>query len=154
MINNIKVYCLQLRLINPNYYILYSKERNESGYYNGSERFHFYRIDQKENIAYRTSSSVYKDGQFIMYQTLGISLVHKSRHTINQRYREKGHVDKKNSDEFIPKHQKITGNRDKNHYDFFVPETILSPRRRRELRILICFNSRSLGFQSCWIEVR
>ncbi|RWR97770.1 hypothetical protein CKAN_02722500 [Cinnamomum micranthum f. kanehirae] len=32
-------------------------------------------------------------------------------------------------------------NRDENHYDLLVPENILSPRRRRELRILICFNS-------------
>ena len=30
---------------------------------------------------------------------------------------------------------------DKNYYDLFVPENILSTRRRRELRTLICFNS-------------
>ena len=34
-------------------------------------------------------------------------------------------------------------NRNKNHYDLFVPETILSTKRRRELRILICFNSQT-----------
>nr|YP_010035740.1 hypothetical protein RF1 [Pseudostreblus indicus]QQQ88334.1 hypothetical protein RF1 [Pseudostreblus indicus] len=87
--------------------------------------------------------SIKNEGQFIMYRTIGISLVHKSKHTINQRYREKGYVDMKNSDEFIPKHQKMTENRDKNHYDLFVPESILSPRHRKELRILICFNSRN-----------
>ena len=35
----------------------------------------------------------------------------------------------------------MNGNRDKNYYDLLVPQNILSPRRRRELRILICFNS-------------
>lgn len=36
----------------------------------------------------------------------------------------------------------MTENKDKNHYDLFVPENILSPNHRRELRILISFNSR------------
>ena len=31
--------------------------------------------------------AIKNDGKFIMYQTLGISLVHKSKHQINQRYR-------------------------------------------------------------------
>jgi len=35
--------------------------------------------------------------------------------------------------------QKITQNKDKNLYDLFVPENLLSTRRRRELRILTCF---------------
>ncbi|KAK8344291.1 hypothetical protein V6Z11_A07G070100, partial [Gossypium hirsutum] len=39
-------------------------------------------------------------------------------------------------------HQKMTENKDKNHYDLFVPENILSPNYRRELRIRISFNSR------------
>lgn len=87
--------------------------------------------------------SVKTDGQFIMYQTIGLSLIHKSKQKMNQRYREKRYLDKKNFDESIQKHQKITGNRDKNHYDLLVPEKILSSRRRRELRILICFNSKN-----------
>ena len=33
--------------------------------------------------------------------------------------------------------------KNKNYYDFLVPENILSPRRRRELRIFICFNSQN-----------
>ncbi|KAK5833798.1 hypothetical protein PVK06_017657 [Gossypium arboreum] len=36
----------------------------------------------------------------------------------------------------------MTENKDKNHYDLFVPENILSPNHRRELRIQISFNSR------------
>nr|YP_010997827.1 hypothetical chloroplast RF19 [Oxandra martiana]WPF64470.1 hypothetical chloroplast RF19 [Oxandra martiana] len=56
------------------------------------------------------------DGQSIMYQIIGIFLVHKNKHQTNQRCREK-------------------------KYDLLVPENIPSTRRRRELRIRICFNS-------------
>nr|UYC30021.1 hypothetical protein RF1 [Hoya sp. 2 WO-2022]UYC30041.1 hypothetical protein RF1 [Hoya sp. 2 WO-2022] len=71
-----------------------------------------------------TRLSVKNDGQFIMYQTLGILLVHKIKHQINQGYRKQPYVDK-------------------NGFDLLVPETILSHRRRRELRILIYFNSKT-----------
>ena len=37
----------------------------------------------------------------------------------------------------------MTGTKDKNHYDLLVPENILFPKRRRELRTLICFNSKN-----------
>jgi hypothetical protein len=73
--------------------------------------------------------SVKNDGNFIIYQTIGISLVHKSKHQINQRYLEKsyGYVDKNknNFSESIALHKKMTGNRDKNHYDLLVLENIL-----------------------------
>nr|QXO88593.1 Ycf1 [Dischidia acutifolia]QXO88615.1 Ycf1 [Dischidia acutifolia] len=71
-----------------------------------------------------TRLSVKNDAQFIMYQTLGILLVHKIKHQINQGYRKQPYVDK-------------------NGFDLLVPETILSHRRRRELRILISFNSKT-----------
>uniref|UniRef100_A0AAU6Q931 Protein TIC 214 n=1 Tax=Nigella arvensis subsp. brevifolia TaxID=342651 RepID=A0AAU6Q931_9MAGN len=73
-----------------------------------------------------TRLSIKWDGQFIMYQTLAISQVHK-------RSRNKS----------TAQHKIFFWNRDKNHYDFVVPENILSRRRRRELRILICLNSRN-----------
>ena len=38
-------------------------------------------------------------------------------------------------------------NGDKSNYDFFVPENILSPRRRRELRIFMSFNSRTRNWK-------
>nr|YP_010492794.1 Ycf1 protein [Faberia sinensis]UWM95309.1 Ycf1 protein [Faberia sinensis] len=69
--------------------------------------------------------SLKNDGQFFMYQIIGISLVHKSNHQSNQRYRKQKNVAK---------------NTDKKNYDLLVPEKILSSRRRRELRILISFN--------------
>nr|URQ21465.1 hypothetical chloroplast RF19 [Symphoricarpos orbiculatus] len=68
--------------------------------------------------------------QIIMYQTIRISLVDQSKQEINQKYRNQRYLS----------HQRRTGNRKKNHYDFLVPETILSSRRRRELRILLSFN--------------
>nr|QHN53156.1 hypothetical protein RF1 [Elatostema laevissimum var. laevissimum] len=87
--------------------------------------------------------SIKKKGQFIMHQTISISIsvVNQSNHRINQRAREKGHIDKKNYDELIIKHQKITQNRAKTHYALFVLESSLSPRRRKEFRILIYFYS-------------
>nr|YP_009138430.1 hypothetical chloroplast RF19 [Lathyrus davidii]AIK20648.1 hypothetical chloroplast RF19 [Lathyrus davidii] len=55
--------------------------------------------------------------QFFIYQTISISLKHKRK--ISKR------------------------NKDKNHYDLLIPENLLSTRRRRELRILICLNPRN-----------
>nr|YP_010732709.1 hypothetical protein RF1 [Coleogyne ramosissima]WEG91073.1 hypothetical protein RF1 [Coleogyne ramosissima] len=145
IINNIKVYCLLLRLINPREITISSIQRDEM-------RLDILMIQKgltfteliKRGILIiePIRLSIKNDEKFIMYQTIAISLVHKSKHQINQRYREKKHVNT-NFDEVITKHQKMTGNRDKNHYDLFVPENILSPRRRREFRILICFNSKN-----------
>nr|QWK45436.1 hypothetical chloroplast RF1 [Prunus salicina]QWK45861.1 hypothetical chloroplast RF1 [Prunus simonii]QWK45606.1 hypothetical chloroplast RF1 [Prunus salicina]QWK46031.1 hypothetical chloroplast RF1 [Prunus salicina]QWK46116.1 hypothetical chloroplast RF1 [Prunus salicina] len=141
--NNIKVYCLLLRLINPREITISSIQRGEMSpdiLMIQKDLTLTELIKRGILIIEPIRLSIKNDGKFIMYQTIGISLVHKSKHQINQRYREKKHADK-NSDEAITKHQRMTGNRDKNHYDLFVPENILSPRRRRELRILICFNS-------------
>nr|QST15834.1 hypothetical chloroplast RF1 [Elatostema qinzhouense] len=87
--------------------------------------------------------SIKKKGQFIMHQTISISIsvVNHSNHRINQRAREKSHIDKNHYDELIIKHQKITENRAKTHYALFVLESSLSPRRRKEFRILISFYS-------------
>nr|YP_010568995.1 hypothetical protein RF1 [Prunus laurocerasus]UZC57302.1 hypothetical protein RF1 [Prunus laurocerasus] len=142
IINNIKVYCLLLRLINPREITISSIQRGEMSLdilMIKKDLTLTELIKRGILIIEPIRLSIKNDGKFIMYQTIGISLVHKSKHQINQRYREKKHADK-NSNEAITKHQKMTGNRDKNHYDLFVPENILSPRRRRELRILICFN--------------
>ncbi|GFP79423.1 protein tic 214 [Phtheirospermum japonicum] len=49
-----------------------------------------------------------KDGQFIMYQTIGISLIHKSKHKTNQKYQEQVYVSKNHFGEAISTHQIIT----------------------------------------------
>nr|UIO60361.1 hypothetical protein RF1 [Rubus innominatus] len=150
IINNIKVYCLLLRLINPREITISSIQRGEMS-------LDILMIQKNLTLTELIKRGIFiiepirlsikNDGQFIMYQTIGISLVHQSKYQINQKYREKNHVDKnsddKNSDKVITKYQKMTGNRDKNNYDLFVPENLLSPRLRREFRILICFNSRN-----------
>nr|YP_010290316.1 hypothetical protein RF1 [Anarthria humilis]YP_010290329.1 hypothetical protein RF1 [Anarthria humilis]YP_010290354.1 hypothetical protein RF1 [Anarthria humilis]ULQ64082.1 hypothetical protein RF1 [Anarthria humilis]ULQ64095.1 hypothetical protein RF1 [Anarthria humilis]ULQ64120.1 hypothetical protein RF1 [Anarthria humilis] len=63
-------------------------------------------------------------GRAIIYQIISISLAEKNKHQ-TKRY---GNM-------------VVTG--DRNSYDFLIPENILSPRPRRELRILMCFNSRN-----------
>ena len=76
----------------------------------------------EEGILFIELVRLYKiDMQLILYQTIGISWVHKSKKRQNNQKRS----------------------RDKNKYDLLIPENILSPRRRRELRILICLNSRN-----------
>nr|QNQ65642.1 hypothetical chloroplast RF1 [Tetracentron sinense] len=140
---NIKVYCLLLRLINP-------KEIALSSIQNGEMSLDIIQMQKDQTFTELIRKgvvsiepirlSIKRDGQFIMYQTIGISLVHKSKHKMNRRYREKGYVDKNDFDE---SNERIVGNGNENQYDLFVPENISSPRRRRELRILICFNSRN-----------
>ncbi|CAN4128548.1 unnamed protein product [Withania somnifera] len=144
MLENIKVYCLLLRLINPTKITISSIQRREM-------RLDIMLIQANLTLTELMKKGVFiiepirlsvkNNGQFIMYQTIGISLVHKSKHQTNQRYREQRYVDKKNFDEFIlqPQNQRI--NTDKNHFDLLVPENILWSRRRRELRIRSFFNS-------------
>nr|QVX29474.1 hypothetical chloroplast RF1 [Leptolobium dasycarpum] len=156
IMNNIKVYCLLIRLINLKEIAIASIQRGELS-------LDIMVIQNQKDLTLRglgknkelmkkgiliiepVRLSRKNDEQFIMYQTIGLSLIHKSKRKINQRYPEKTHVDKKNLDKSITKtrDQKITENKEKNHYDLPVPENILSARRRRELRILICFNPRN-----------
>ncbi|KAK8359234.1 hypothetical protein V6Z11_A04G082400 [Gossypium hirsutum] len=96
IINNIKVYCLLLRLINPNEIVLSSIQRGEMN------------LD---------ILMIQKDLTLRELMKKGILIID-------------------------PVHLSMTENKDKNHYDLFVPENILSPNHRRELRIRISFNSR------------
>nr|YP_009407302.1 component of inner membrane protein import complex [Drosera regia]ASA46215.1 component of inner membrane protein import complex [Drosera regia] len=89
-------------------------------------------------IAEPFRTSITDNGKLIMYQTL--SLVPKSKKRHNQ---HKEIFDLKSFDESLATYQKMMKNIEKNHYDLLSPENILSPRRRRELRILICFNSKN-----------
>nr|WEQ71560.1 hypothetical chloroplast RF1 [Brucea javanica] len=148
IINNIQIYCLLLRLINPREIAISSIQRGEISL--------DFLIIQKDLtltelmkrgilIIEPLRLSVKNDGQFFIYQTIGISLVHKNKRKITKRYREKGYVDNKSFDDSIAQHQKMTGKRKKKHYDLLIPENILFPKRRRELRTLICFNSKNLN---------
>nr|QWQ51288.1 hypothetical protein RF1 [Dickinsia hydrocotyloides] len=146
MINNIKIYCHLLGLINPRDTTISSIQRKEIDLdIMLIRKQSTHRELKKKGIFFfePIRLSVKNDGHFIMYQTIGISLVHKSKYQVPQRYQEQRYIEKNQFDESIPRYQKTTRNRDKKHYDFLVPEKILSSRRRRELRILIYFNSKN-----------
>nr|YP_010599694.1 hypothetical chloroplast RF1 [Primulina versicolor]WAL04071.1 hypothetical chloroplast RF1 [Primulina versicolor] len=146
MINNLKVYCLLLRLIDPRKIIISSIQKREMS------------LDIMLIQKSLTPTELMKkgvliidpihlpgndDGQLIMYQIIGISLFQKSKHQTNQKYQEQRYVSKNNFYEASSPHQRITETRHKAHLDLPVPENILSFRCRRKLRILICFNSKS-----------
>nr|YP_010420249.1 hypothetical protein RF1 [Nanocnide lobata]USG53718.1 hypothetical protein RF1 [Nanocnide lobata] len=146
IINNINVYCLLLRLLNPREIAIASIQRGEIS-------LDILKIHKKLTLTKLLKRgilliepfrlSLKRAGQFIMHQIMGISMVHNSKYTINQKSRkkDKDYVNTKNSDELSPKPQKITEKRNKTDYELFVPESLLSPRRRREFRIIICFDS-------------
>nr|QIT04190.1 Ycf1 protein [Sicyos edulis] len=148
MMNNIKVYCLLLRLINPREIAISSIQSRELSLdilIVKKDLTLPELIKKGIFIIEPVRLSVKNDGQFIMAQTIGISLVHKNKYQLNEIYQEKGYPDKKSFVESIALHQnkKTNENRTSNHYDLLVSENILSPRGRREFRIIICFNSRN-----------
>nr|YP_010161831.1 Ycf1 [Phaeostigma variifolium]QRI59638.1 Ycf1 [Phaeostigma variifolium] len=141
MMNNIQIYGLLVSLINVRKITISYIQRKEMNLDIMRRRLNLTQLTKKGILIMEpTRLSVKNDGQFFMYQIIGISLVHKSKHQSNQRYRNPKNVAKNNFDESIPRHKRKTLNKDKNNYDLLVPEKILSSRRRRELRILISFN--------------
>nr|QKK51922.1 Ycf1.2 [Farsetia occidentalis] len=125
IINNVKVYCLLVRLKNPKEIAISSIERGDLrlDIIMMKKNFTFAKFMKKGILIIEpVRLSVKNDGQLIIYRTIGISLVHKKKIYISKKYKKKSYIDKKKN------------------YDFFVPENILSPKRRREFRILICFN--------------
>nr|ADD30920.1 putative RF1 protein [Oxalis latifolia] len=145
IINNIKIYCLLLRLKTPKEIVISSIQREEMSLdiLIIQKDLTFTELMKKAILIIEPIRlSVKNDEKFIMYQTISISLIHKSKHQINQSYREESYVDKKNFVEYISKHQKMARKRNKNFYDLLIPENILSPKHRKELRIVISFNSK------------
>nr|YP_009916798.1 hypothetical chloroplast RF19 [Primula pulchella]ASM91930.1 hypothetical chloroplast RF19 [Primula pulchella] len=143
MINNIKVYCLLLRLRNPKKITLSSIQRREMNLDIMLIKKNLTLTELMKRgrlIIEPLRLSVKKSSQFIIHQTINISLVHKSKHRTNQRYGEQRYANKEDFDKSIPSHLHLTGNN--NSYLLF-PENILASRRRRELRILICFHSKN-----------
>nr|AEX94002.1 hypothetical chloroplast RF19 [Tulbaghia violacea] len=147
MINNIKVYCLLLRLIDPREIAISSIQRGEMHLDVMLIQKDLTLIELIKRgifIIEPIRLSMKRDRKYIIYQTIGISLVDKNKHQTDGKFIiKKGYVDKKNFYGSVARHSNTLVNRNKNYYDFLVPENILSPRRRRELRVLICFNSRN-----------
>nr|YP_010982862.1 Ycf1 protein [Cordia monoica]WOH22085.1 Ycf1 protein [Cordia monoica] len=123
MINHIKLFAFLLRLKNTRKITLSTIQRQEINpdiLHNPKSFTPTELVKKGVLIVEPLRLSVKNDGQFIMYQTIGIPLVHKSKHEkTNQRYV------------------------DKTYFNLLVPENIFSSRRCRELRILICFNSKN-----------
>nr|QWL16756.1 hypothetical chloroplast RF19 [Plantago afra]QWL16927.1 hypothetical chloroplast RF19 [Plantago indica] len=126
LMNNQEIYCLLLRLSDPRKIILSSIQTREMD-------LDIMMIDHsltceellKKGILIIEPIRLFgkNDGLFLMYQTISTSLIDKSKYQKNQKYQEERYVSK-------------------NHFDFLIPENILSFRRRRKLRILISFNSK------------
>nr|QWL22927.1 hypothetical protein RF1 [Cassytha capillaris] len=145
MSNNIKIYCFLLRLINPKEITISSIQRGEL-----CLDVMLIQKDKDLTVTKLIKSGILIiepmrlstkwDGQFLLYQTIAVSLVH-NKYQINERYREKRYVNENYFNGSIHQHRKMIVNGDENHYDLLVPENTLSTRRCRELRILICFNS-------------
>nr|YP_010046256.1 hypothetical chloroplast RF1 [Dolichandrone spathacea]YP_010046268.1 hypothetical chloroplast RF1 [Dolichandrone spathacea]QQK38291.1 hypothetical chloroplast RF1 [Dolichandrone spathacea]QQK38295.1 hypothetical chloroplast RF1 [Dolichandrone spathacea] len=145
LIANIKIYCLLLRLTDPTKVILVSIQKREMSFdITMLENFPEF-IEKGVFSIEPTRLSEKKDGQFIMYQTIGTSLVHKSKCQCqtNLKYQKQGYISKNNFNKAISAHDRIRRNRDKNHFDLLVPENILSFRHRRNFRILISLNSKN-----------
>nr|YP_010291595.1 hypothetical protein RF1 [Rapatea paludosa]ULQ67602.1 hypothetical protein RF1 [Rapatea paludosa] len=148
MINNIKVYCLLLRLINPREIAISSIQRGEMhpGVMLIQKDLALMELIKKGILIIEPIRlSIKRDGKFLLYQTIGLLLVEKNKNQTNRKSIKKRYLDKKNFDKAIAQYGNMVVNGNKCYYDFLVPENILSPRRRRELRILICFNSRNLN---------
>nr|YP_010809240.1 hypothetical protein RF1 [Euphorbia brunellii]UOA66850.1 hypothetical protein RF1 [Euphorbia brunellii] len=143
IIDNIKTYCFLLRLTNPREIIISAIQRKDLN-------LNILMVQQDVTLTELMKKriliiepvrlAIKTDAQFLLYQMVGILLVHKNKEQINKKYREKFYVDKTKKTFTDERHSKIIGNREKNDYDLLVPENILSPKRRRELRIRISFN--------------
>nr|QXM16256.1 hypothetical chloroplast RF19 [Hedysarum polybotrys] len=137
IMNNIQLFCLLIRLKNLKKFFIISIQKGElnldtmaiqnhrdftlPGFKNESE-LSKKQIFFMEPVRLARKKKNYE--QFLMYQTISLSLIHKNKRKIFPRKPEKSRLDK-------------------NHSDLLVPENILSSRRRRELRILMCFNRRN-----------
>nr|YP_010539622.1 Ycf1 protein [Coelogyne missionariorum]UYF13931.1 Ycf1 protein [Coelogyne missionariorum] len=145
---NIRTYCLLLKMRDPNDIALYSIKRSEINIYEmliQNDLVLAELIRKGIFIIEPICLSIRRDGKSIIYQTMDISLVDNKRYQTNEKYTKKRYIEKGGFEKSIAGRSNIFLSGDKNHYDLLVPENILSPRRRREFRIRICFNSRNLN---------
>nr|QGX06579.1 hypothetical chloroplast RF1 [Meconopsis punicea]QXP99559.1 Ycf1 protein [Meconopsis punicea]UER99623.1 hypothetical protein RF1 [Meconopsis punicea] len=149
ILNSIQIYGLLLRLNNP-------KQISISSIQRGEMRLDILLIQKDINITELINKgvliiepvrlSIQGDGLFIMYQTIAISLVHKSNHqTIRKKKKENGYNNSLYESIKRHRHGKSLEKRDEKNSAFVVPENILAPRCRREMRIQICLNSEKIN---------
>nr|AZL92819.1 Ycf1 [Cuscuta chinensis] len=134
---NIQILCLLLRLMNQSEMLLSSIQRQKLNLYIMPEiGIKDLTLEVLEDIGVPNflkekrvnfepfPLSINKNGKFLMYQLLNISLVHKIKYPTNKE----------------SLNQQIITTQNNNNVASLIPENILSSRRRRELRILICLN--------------
>nr|YP_010514279.1 hypothetical protein Ycf1 [Macroptilium erythroloma]UXL85932.1 hypothetical protein Ycf1 [Macroptilium erythroloma] len=152
--NNVKVYCLLIRLKNLRKMTITSIQRGELGLdimmIQNQKNFTLTGLRKKNNkflkkelfVIEPVRLSIKNHKQFLKYKTMELSLIHKTKRKIDKNDLEKIHVNKKDFDKYITRtrDQKITEKKEKENFKLLVPENILSARRRRELRIRICLN--------------
>nr|YP_010214786.1 hypothetical chloroplast RF19 [Nuytsia floribunda]UBN08707.1 hypothetical chloroplast RF19 [Nuytsia floribunda] len=147
IINNIKVYCLLLRLLNPKEIALSSIRRDEMSLdiMPSNKKFTFTELMKRGVLILEPIRlPVTNNRKFLIYQIVSISCFYKSKRQVNPRNQEKRYVDKIKIKKSTTRHQRMIGNKDENFYDLLVLETILSPRRCREFRIRNCFNLKNI----------
>nr|YP_010759946.1 Ycf1 protein [Cuscuta macrocephala]WEY29874.1 Ycf1 protein [Cuscuta macrocephala] len=135
---NIQILCLLLRLMNQDQMLLSSIQRQKLNVHImpeigikeltlealediGVPEF----LNEKRINFQPLPLSINKSGKFLMYQLINLSLVHKIKYPTNKEFPTQG----------------IITTQKNNNVTSLIPENILSSRRRRELRILICLNS-------------
>ncbi|XP_027353807.1 uncharacterized protein LOC113864377 [Abrus precatorius] len=114
ILNNVKVYCLLIRLKNLREIAITSIQREELDLkimlIQNHKDFTFPGLKKNENTKFMKNEffiikpvrlSRKNNKQFFMYQTMGISLIRKSKYKMNQKYSEKSNVDKKNFEKYI-----------------------------------------------------
>nr|YP_009765294.1 hypothetical protein RF1 [Lysiloma watsonii]YP_009765314.1 hypothetical protein RF1 [Lysiloma watsonii]QIS95571.1 hypothetical protein RF1 [Lysiloma watsonii]QIS95591.1 hypothetical protein RF1 [Lysiloma watsonii] len=142
IMNNIQVYCLLLRLKNLKKIAIASIQRGELSLdimkIKNQKDFTLTELNKNTELIKNGILSIEpirlsrrNHEQFNMYQIIGLSFIHKRKHQIIKKSITR------------TRDQKLTENKEKKNYDLLVPENILSARRRRELRILICFNPKN-----------
>nr|YP_009680772.1 hypothetical protein Ycf1 [Kummerowia striata]AYA54506.1 hypothetical protein Ycf1 [Kummerowia striata] len=152
---NVKVYCLLIRLKNLREITIASIQRGELGLdimmIQNQKNFTLQGLRKNKKFIKKeifviepVRLSRKNNKKFLMYQTAGLSLIHKNKRKIYKKYPEKCNVNTKNLDKYITRtrDQKVG---EKKNLDLLVTENILSARCRRELRILICLNPSNIN---------
>nr|YP_010214256.1 hypothetical chloroplast RF19 [Loranthus grewingkii]UBN08112.1 hypothetical chloroplast RF19 [Loranthus grewingkii] len=136
IINNIKIYCFLIRLINtlnPKEIALSSIRREEMSLDIMLIQNKFIFTESTKRgifILEPIRLSVKKNRKFIIYKIIRISCFYKNKHQTNHKKKKKSTAQHKNFRFYLHSY----------FDDLVIPETILSSRRCREFRILICLN--------------
>nr|YP_010293028.1 hypothetical protein RF1 [Eriocaulon alpestre]ULQ65309.1 hypothetical protein RF1 [Eriocaulon alpestre] len=150
MMDNIQIYCLLLKLPNPKEVVISSIHRGEVDFDIMLIQNKFYLTELIEKGIFFIEPiclSQIRDKQFLIYQILTISLTNKNQSHKNKNIKniQKCHINKENLEKRILLPNNMLINEDKRDYHFIFYENMLSYQRRREWRILNCFNFYTLN---------